>query len=89
MFHNLSIAVIVYKSSYLIKHKAINLIFHFLLHLMVIAAVTGGIYFAYNAQEAAQESKSRVSHFYSSHSWTGLITIGLFAIQVSIRIASN
>lgn len=82
-------AITAYKSNYLIKHKSINMLWHFLLHLATICAIVGGIYLTYNAQENIQAtaraaaSNSKVSHFYSVHSWTGLITIGLFAIQVS------
>lgn len=76
-------AITVYKSNYLIKHKSINMLYHFVLHLLTICGIVGGVYFTYEAQEAVQYSKPKVSHFYSVHSWTGLITIGLFTIQVS------
>lgn len=76
-------AITVYKSNYLIKHKSINMLYHFVLHLLTICGILGGIYMTYNAQEAVQYSRPTVSHFYSVHSWTGLITVGLFAVQVS------
>ena len=77
-------AITVYKSNYLIKHKSINMLYHFVLHLLTICGILGGLWFTYNAQEAAQSSRSKVSHFYSVHSWTGIITVGLFTIQVSV-----
>lgn len=77
-------AITVYKSNYLIKHKSINMLYHFILHLLTICGILGGIYMTYNAQEAVQSSRPTVSHFYSVHSWTGLITVGLFTIQVSL-----
>lgn len=79
-------AITVYKSNYLVKHKSINMLYHFLLHLLVIAGIVGGVYMAFEAQEAVQSSAptGKVSHFYSIHSWVGLITITLFMIQVSI-----
>lgn len=76
-------AMIVYKSNYLVKHKSINMLYHFVLHLLTIGGILGGLYLTWNAQEASQVGRSKVSHFYSVHSWTGLITIGLFTMQVS------
>lgn len=79
-------AITVYKSNYLVKHKSVNMLYHFLLHLLTIGGILGGLYMTYNAQEAIQLKErptSRVAHFYSMHSWTGIITIALFTIQVS------
>jgi len=76
-------AITVYKSNYLVKHKSINMLYHFLLHLLTICGILAGLYLTYSAQEAVQHLRPRVSHFYSVHSWTGLVAIGLFAIQVS------
>lgn len=77
-------AITVYKSNYLVKHKSVNMLYHFALHLLTICGILGGLYMTYNAQEAVQASRSRVSHFYSMHSWAGLITVGLFTMQVSL-----
>lgn len=77
-------AITVYKSNYLVKHKSINMLYHFVLHLLTICGILGGLYFTYNAQEAVQQTRPKVSHFYSVHSWTGLITIALFLMQVSL-----
>lgn len=86
-------AITVYKSNYLIKHKSINMLYHFLLHLLTICGIVGGVYMTYNAQENIQQltrgQQSKVSHFYSVHSWTGLITIALFTVQVSISTFST
>lgn len=76
-------ALIVYKANYLVKHKSINMLFHFALHLLTICGILGGLYFTYQAQETVQYSRSKVSHFYSVHSWTGLVAVGLFTVQVS------
>lgn len=83
-------AITVYKSNYLIKHKSINMLYHFLLHLLTIAGILAGLYMTYNAQEAVQYNRpnNRVAHFYSVHSWTGLITVGLFTFQVSDDLLS-
>lgn len=78
-------AITVYKSNYLVKHKSVNMLYHFTLHLLTICAILGGLWFAHNAQEAHQAARAKVAHFYSAHSWTGLITIGLFVVQVSWR----
>lgn len=78
-------AITVYKSNYLVKHKSMNMLYHFVLHLLTIGGILAGLYMAYQAQEAAQASRPKASHFYSIHSWTGLISIGLFATQVSIH----
>ena len=75
-------AITVYKSNYLVKHKSVNMLYHFVLHLLTIGGILGGLYMAYNAQEAIQKP-AKATHFYSMHSWTGLITIGLFSVQVS------
>lgn len=77
-------AITVYKSNYLVKHKSINMLYHFTLHLLTIGGIAGGIYMTYNAQEAVQSTRTKVNHFYSVHSWTGLITVALFTIQVSL-----
>lgn len=76
-------AITAYKSNYLVKHKSINMIFHFVLHLLTLSGILGGLYMSYSAQESAQQSKSRVAHFYSVHSWTGIISVLLFTVQVS------
>lgn len=82
-------AITVYKSNYLIKHKSINMLYHFVLHLLTVGGILGGLYMTYNAQEAFQANRPKVSHFYSMHSWTGLITIALFTVQVSDRLKST
>lgn len=85
-------AITVYKSNYLIKHKSINMLYHFVLHLLTICGIAGGLYMTYNAQEAVQQQQSKsgstrgVAHFYSVHSWTGLITVLLFTVQVSVCV---
>lgn len=80
-------AITVYKSNYLIKHKSINMLYHFVLHLLTIGGILGGLYMTYQAQETIQttgaQARPKATHFYSIHSWTGLITIGLFLMQVS------
>jgi len=82
-------AITVYKSNYLVKHKSINMLYHFVLHLLTIGGILGGLYMAYEAQEASQSGRrAKTSHFYSIHSWSGLITIGLFTVQVSIQVLS-
>lgn len=83
-------AITVYKSNYLVKHKSVNMLYHFALHLLTIAGVLAGLYLAWGAQEASQQARpapslqGRVAHFYSMHSWAGLLTVGLFAAQVSV-----
>lgn len=76
-------AVTAYKSNYLVKHKSVNMLYHFLLHLLTVAAALGGLYLTYEAQEAAQAGKTKVAHLYSVHSWAALVTLGLFSAQVS------
>lgn len=80
-------AITVYKSNYLVKHKSVNMLYHFVLHLLTICGISAGLYMTYNAQEAVQQNRGSkgVSHFYSVHSWTGLITVGLFTVQVSVH----
>ena len=78
-------AITVYKSNYLVKHKSVNMLYHFALHLLTIGGILGGLWMAYEAQEALQASRPRVAHLYSMHSWTGLLTVVLFTIQVSWR----
>lgn len=79
-------AMTAYKSNYMVKHKSVSMLYQFLLHLLTICGIVGGVYFSYNAQEAVQQNSSSVSHFYSLHSWTGLITIALFTFQVSVSV---
>jgi hypothetical protein len=86
-------AITVYKSNYLVKHKSVNMLYHFVLHLLTVCGILAGLYMTYSAQETIQSGRPKVSHFYSAHSWTGLITVGLFTVQVSVwpgpRPASN
>lgn len=80
-------AITAYKSNYLVKHKSLNMLYHFLLHLLTAAGVAAGLYMSFSAQEATQAKSGRpsTSHFYSLHSWAGLATVLLFAAQVSLQ----
>lgn len=77
-------ATIVYKANYLIKHKSLNILYHFVLQCLVSVALGAGLYIGYEAEEAIQAKSQPVSHFYSAHHWTMLIATGLFVAQVSL-----
>lgn len=76
-------AITVYKANYLVKHKSLNMLYHFVLQLLIIAALGAGLFMSYEAQEASQSKNPPASHYYSAHSWVGLIAVGLFLAQVS------
>lgn len=79
-------AITAYKTNYMVKHKSVSMLYQFLLQILAIFGIIGGVYFSYNAQESAQSNKSSVSHFYSIHSWVGILTIVAFLIQVSSKL---
>ena len=54
---------------------------HTILLVISIALITFGLYVGIKAQGMPRKDKP-VVHFYSLHSWTGLVSVGLFALQV-------
>lgn len=76
-------AITVYKANYLVKHKSLNMLYHFVLQCLITIALAAGLFMSYEAQEASQAKSGSVSHWYSAHSWVGLIAAGLFVGQVS------
>ncbi|XP_076319765.1 plasma membrane ascorbate-dependent reductase CYBRD1-like isoform X2 [Tachypleus tridentatus] len=54
-----------------------NKVLHAIFYVLAISAITIGLVSAIQAQNNSPDSK----HFYSIHSWIGLGTMGLFALQ--------
>lgn len=76
-------AMLVYRSFTCCK-KIYNKLLHTIFFVLSISAITIGIVAAFQAHN----SKADPKHFYSLHSWIGLGTMGLFALQFIVGFVS-
>lgn len=72
--------MLIYKT-YVCCKKIYNKIAHAIFFLLSISLVSFGLLIAIQGQHMTGPDQSPV-HFYSLHSWIGLATCGLFALQV-------
>lgn len=59
---------------------------HTVFHALSIACIAIGFLTVWDSHELVTP---KIPHFYSLHSWLGLTTMGLFAIQVVLQIFYN
>ncbi|XP_050044017.2 uncharacterized protein [Dermacentor andersoni] len=76
-------AMLVYRSFTCCK-KIYNKLLHTIFFVLSISAITIGIVSAFMAHNSSADPK----HFYSLHSWIGLGTMGLFALQFIVGFVS-
>jgi len=79
-------AMLIYKSFQCCK-KIYNKIMHAIIFVLSISAITIGLLIAIQGQQNVPPNAT-AKHFYSIHSWTGLVTIGLFALQFMVGFVS-
>lgn len=72
--------MLIYKT-YMCCKKIYNKILHAIFFVLSISLVSFGMLIAIQAQHSVPADQTAV-HFYSLHSWIGLVTCGLFALQV-------
>jgi len=71
-------AMLIYKSFDCCR-RIYNKIIHTLIFVLSTACISFGFVAGFQAQDNV--SSGSAAHFYSIHSWNGLLTIGLFALQ--------
>ncbi|XP_064456159.1 plasma membrane ascorbate-dependent reductase CYBRD1-like isoform X2 [Ornithodoros turicata] len=76
-------AILVYRSFTCCK-KIYNKVLHTIFFVLSISSITIGIVSAFQAHNSVADPK----HFYSLHSWIGLGTMGLFALQFVVGFTS-
>ena len=75
------IAMLIYKT-YMCCKKIYNKICHAIFFVLSISLVSFGMLVGIQAQHMVTSTDETPVHFYSLHSWIGLVTCGLFALQV-------
>lgn len=73
--------MLIYKT-YLCCKKIYNKITHAIFFVLSISLVSFGMLVGIQAQHITSNPDQAAVHFYSLHSWIGLVTCGLFALQV-------
>uniref|UniRef100_A0A1W7R9E8 Putative transmembrane ascorbate ferrireductase 2 n=1 Tax=Hadrurus spadix TaxID=141984 RepID=A0A1W7R9E8_9SCOR len=76
-------AILVYKLFPCCK-KIYGKVVHTIIFVLSISCITIGLVVAIQVRNAKNEE----SHFYSLHSWIGLVTVGLFALQFVVGFIS-
>ncbi|KPM07146.1 cytochrome b reductase 1-like protein [Sarcoptes scabiei] len=72
--------ILIYKT-YLCCKKIYNKIAHAFFFVISIGLVSFGFLLGFQAQSIASSPDQQVQHFYSLHSWIGLVACALFALQ--------
>ncbi len=69
-----------------------NKLLHTVFHILAIPCVAVGFLAVLDFHDLRQDQNGKpapVPHFYSLHSWMGLVTMGLFALQVCVFESQN
>lgn len=69
-------AMLLYRISRCCRHIIVKL-FHTVFHILAIPCIALGFFAVFDSKMLQSET-----HFYSLHSWMGLVTMGMFALQV-------
>lgn len=77
--------MLIYKT-YMCCKKIYNKITHAIFFVLSISLVSFGMLVGIQAQQIPSPTHPSV-HFYSLHSWIGLVCCGLFALQVRFLVA--
>lgn len=75
--------MLIYKT-FLCCKKIYNKIAHTIFFLLSTSLITFGLFVGIQAQDQTGLGV-KATHFYSIHSWIGLVAVGLFALQVGDR----
>lgn len=73
-------SILIYKT-YLCCKKIYNKILHAFFFVISIGLVSFGFLIGFQAQSISSSPDQQVQHFYSLHSWIGLVACALFALQ--------
>jgi len=79
-------AMLVYKSFQCCR-RIYNKIVHTVIFVVSVSSITFGLLLGFQAQDMVGSSAT-AKHFYSLHSWIGLLTVGLFALQFVVGFIS-
>lgn len=69
-------AMLLYRISRCCRHIFVKL-FHTIFHILAIPCIALGFFAVFDSKNLQGHN-----HFYSLHSWMGLVTMGMFALQV-------
>lgn len=79
-------ALLTYRSYRCCQHRIFNKLFHTIFHVLAVPCIVMGFLTVLDSHNLKKPEP--IPNFYSLHSWIGLATMGLFALQIVVGFFS-